>query len=43
MLDQSTLTTVVKNVVKEEDRNKNFLISGMLEDPKEQINGKVKE
>ena len=43
MLVQSTMTTVVKNVVEEEDRNKNFLIFVMLKDPKEQINRKVKE
>ena len=43
LLDQNTLKTVVKNVVEEEDRSKNFLIFGLPEDPKEQISSKVNE
>ena len=43
LLDQNTLKTVVKNVVEEEDRSKNFLIFGLPEDAKEQINSKVNE
>ena len=42
-MDQNTLKTVVKNVVEEEDRSKNFLIFGLPEDPKEQISSKVNE
>ena len=43
LLDQNTLNTAVKNVVEEEDQSENFIIFGLPEDPKEQINRKVNE
>ena len=40
-MDQNPLKTVVKSVVEEEDRSKNFLIFGLPEDLRKQINTKV--